>query len=750
MPRLTHFLLRHKLAVVAAWLVVLAAGAAAAGVVPGRLSQEFAFPGQEGYEANVAILEAYGNGGPGNPLVPVVTLPGDATVDSPGTRDALDRAFAGVAADPRLRVLAWPATTGDRRLVADGGRVVYALVWGPYQGQEGGDPAVGQRVADGLRRALPAGTGVQVTGIDQLRATAAEEPADTGVLVETLVGAVGALFVLAFVFGSFLALVPLLIAAVGILTTFLAVLGLTGLVEVSFIVQYLVALIGLGVAVDYSLLVVTRWREELANGHDREEAVHRAMATAGRSVVTSGGTVAVGLLALVLLPVPFLRSIGYAGLLIPLAATLATLTLLPVLLATVGPRLDWPASRRARRSWAPARPGSMAGRRWTGWAAGVARHRWLATLAALAVLVPLCVAALGLRLGEPPAAVLAQSGPAREALDRLERAGVGSGVLTPIEVLVPAGTDRRAVADHLGGVAGVRLAVAPTGAAWQRGGTELVSVLPVAETSTDDGEATVERVRDLAAAELPGARVGGSGALAIDATASLYGSFPLLLAAVAVITFVLLARAFRSLLLALKAIVLNLLSLGAAYGVLVLVWQEGHGSEAIWGIPATGAIAIWVPLMAFAFLYGLSMDYEVFLLARMREEYDATGSTGTAIVQGLGRVGRLVTCAALILFLSFASMAAIPELDVKILATALGAGILLDATILRALLVPALVALLGRWNWWLPLWAARILRVPPSLPAPEPAGPPPPGGRAEWRHAVSGDARGPGRPDAGP
>src|SRR5215207_344166 len=481
MPRLTRFLLRHKLAVVAAWLVVLAAGAAAAGVVPGRLSQEFAFPGQEGYEANVAILEAYGNGGPGNPLVPVVTLPGDTTVDSPGTRDALDRAFAGVAADPRLRVLAWPATTGDRRLVADGGRVVYALVWGPYQGQEGGDPAVGQRVADGLRRAIPAGTGVQVTGLDQLRATAAEEPADAGVRVETLVGAVGALFVLAFVFGSFLALVPLLIAAVGILTTFLAVLGLTGLVEVSFIVQFLVALIGLGVAVDYSLLVVTRWREELAGGHDREQAVHRAMATAGRAVVTSGGTVAVGLAALVLLPVPFLRSIGYAGLLIPLAATLATLTLLPVLLATVGPRLDWPASRRTR----------TVGRRWTGWAAGVARHRWLATLAALTVLVPLGVAALGLRLGDPPAEVLARSGPARQALDRLERAGVASGVLTPIEVLVPAGTDRTAAAARLAEVPGVRLAVAPTGPAWQRDGSGLVSVLPAAETSGDAGQATL-------------------------------------------------------------------------------------------------------------------------------------------------------------------------------------------------------------------------------------------------------------------
>jgi putative drug exporter of the RND superfamily len=721
MPRLTQFLLRHKLAVVAAWLVVLVAGGAAAGAVPGRLSQEFSFPGQEGYEANVAILETYGNGGPGNPLVPVITLPAGTTVDSPGVAGALERAFAGVAADPRLRVLAWPATSDDRRLVVDGGRIVYGLVWGPFQGLDGADPAMGRALADGLGRALPAGTVVQVTGLDALRTAAAEAPADTGVLVETLAGGLGALVVLAFVFGSFLALVPLLIAAVAILTTFLAVLGLTGLVEVSFIVQFLVALIGLGVAVDYSLLVVTRWREELAAGHDREQAVHRAMATAGRAVVTSGGTVAVGLLALVLLPVPFLRSIGYAGLLIPLAATLATLTLLPVLLATIGPRLDWPAGRRARRR-GPGRGAAGTGL-WTGWAAGVARHRWLATLAALAVLVPLGVAALGLRLGEPPAEVLAQSGPAREALDRLERAGVGSGALTPIEVLVPAGTDRQAAAQRLGGVAGVQLAVAPTGPAWQRGGTSLVSVLPVAETSGDAGEATLARVRDLVAAELPGARVGGSGALAVDATSTLYGSFPLMLAAVTVVTFVLLARAFRSLLLALKAIVLNLLSIGAAYGVLVLVWQEGYGSEAIWGIPATGAIAMWVPLMAFAFLYGLSMDYEVFLLARMREEYDGTGSTPAAIVQGLGRVGRLVTSAALILFLAFASMASVPELDVKIMATALGAGILLDATILRALLVPALVALLGRWNWWLPPWAARLLRVAPSTPAAEPAEP---------------------------
>jgi RND superfamily putative drug exporter len=651
------------------------------------------------------------------------------TVDRPGVRAALAAAFGGIAEDPRLRVLAWPATTGDRRLVADRGRTVFGLVWGPWRGTDAGASELAPALAGRLRAALPAGSSVQVTGIDELAAGAESQPGDTGVLVETLVGAAGALVVLAFVFGSLLALVPLLVAAVAILAAFLAVYGLTAVTDVSFLVQYLVALIGLGVAIDYSLLLVTRWREELAAGHDREQAVHRAMATAGRAVVTSAGTVAVGLLVLVLLPVPFLRSVGYGGLLIPLAAAAVTLTLLPVLLATVGPRLDWPANRlaarKARRRAVVARRGRTGSRLWTRWAGGVVRHRWLATLAALAVLLPLGVAALGLRLGEPPADTLARSGPTREALTRLQRAGVDGGALTPIEVLLPAGTDPERAAERLAGVPGVQAAAAPEGPAWRRDGSALVAVLPAAETGGGAGAATVERVRDLAAADLPGARVGGSGALAVDAAHAVYGAFPLMLAAVALVTFVLLTRAFRSLLLALKAIVLNLLSIGAAYGVLVLVWQEGHGSQAVWGIPATGAIAMWVPLMTFAFLYGLSMDYEVFLLSRMREEYDATGSTGTAVVQGLGRVGRLVTSAALILFLAFASLASVPAVDVKIMATALGAGILLDATVLRALLVPALVALLGRWNWWLPAWAARPLRVPPAPPAPE-ARPAPP------------------------
>jgi RND superfamily putative drug exporter len=707
MDWLSGFVLRHRLAVGLVWLAVLAAGLATAGSVSGRLSTGFDLPGAASYEADKAIMRSYGNGGSATPLVPVVTLPAGTSVDDPAAKAALGRAFAGLAADPRLRVVSY-ASTGDRGFVAADGRTTFGLVFTPPAGF--GQPDLGPAVAERLRGALPPGSSLTVTGLEELSAGGQTE--GNGVLAETLLGGLGALAVLAFVFGSLLALVPLLVAAVAILATFLVVLGLTALTDISFIVQFLVALIGLGVAIDYSLLLVTRWREELANGHGGDEAVRLAMASAGRAVVFSGVTVAVGLLALVLLPVPFLRSVGLGGMLIPLVSVLVNLTLLPVLLASAGRRLDWPRLRRE----------AHASRGWRAWANGVVRARWLAALAAGLVLGALVVAALGIQVGDARAETLAGTSPAGDGLRALERAGVPTGVLTPLEVLLPAGTDPAgtdpaAAAGRLAGVDGVHAALAPADAAWRRPGGALVEVLPAAETSTPAGKATVERVRAAVAADLPGARTGPS---LLDSAHAIYGTFPLMLTVIAVVTFVLLARAFRSLLLPLKAVLLNLLSVGASYGVLVLVWQHGYGSDLLWGIPATGAITMWVPLMTFAFLYGLSMDYEVFILARMREEYDRTGSTPAAITEGLGRTGRLVTSAALILFLSFVSLASTPQTDVRIMATGLGAGILLDATVVRALLVPALVSLFGRWNWWLPAWAARPLRVAPSLARREP------------------------------
>jgi RND superfamily putative drug exporter len=430
------------------------------------------------------------------------------------------------------------------------------------------------------------------------------------------------------------------------------------------------------------------------------------METAGRAVVFSGITVAIGLLALIALPLPFLRSMGYGGMLIPLVSVLVAITLLPVVLAKAGDRLDWPHLRSDDK----------ASRAWTAWARAVARRRWLAAGAGVAVIVALTLVATDLQLGTSDANTVAQSGDAKQSLTALERSGIGEGALLPHEVLVAGGTDPDRVAAALSSVDGIHGAVAPAAPDWRRGGTALVEAFPVDDTGKDTGKATLDAVRRAAHATGRGVRVGGEPASDADFVDAVYGSFPLMIGLIAITTFILLARAFRSLLLPAKAIVLNVLSVAAAWGVMVLVWQKGYGSELIWGIPATGSIPSWLPLMAFAFLFGLSMDYEVFILARMREEYDRTGSTELAVVRGIGRTGRLVTSAALILFLAFLALASGPGTDLKLFATALATGILVDATVIRGLIVPAVILLMGRWNWWLPRFPARLLRVEPSLP----------------------------------
>ena len=419
---------------------------------------------------------------------------------------------------------------------------------------------------------------------------------------------------------------------------------------------------------------------------------------------------AIGLLSMIVLPVPMLRSVGYGGVLVPLVSVVVSVTLLPVILATVGPRLDWPRLRTERR----------ASRVFSAWARGVYRHRWLAALAGLGILAALMLPALSLHLGEPGSSAQATSGPAHNALVTLTDGGVPSGVLTPAEVLTSSSAST--VATQAARVPGVYAAVAPATPDYQRDGTAIVTVIPVAESSVPAGQTTVTGLEH---ALLPSPHVigiGGDGAALIDFDHAVYGDFPLMLAIISAATFLLLTRAFRSVLLAAKAVVFNLISLAAAYGVLTWVWQDGHGSHALWGIPATGAITMWVPLMVFAFLFGLSMDYEVFILTRIREAYDRSGDARHAVVEGLGRTGRLVTSAAAILMLSFLSMSTGPQTDLKILATGLGAGILIDAVVVRCLLVPALVALFGRANWWLPSWLARVLRVPAPAAALAPAG----------------------------
>ena len=688
MDRLTHWVLTHRLVVVLVWLVVAVAGGVTTPTTVDRLSYDFALPGQPAYEANQEIQQRFGGGGLDDPLL--IVARGD---DASGT--ALSLAEQATGAVPGTRVVT-SADPGGEVLASQDGQVSVVVVYPPVT--PGPEPyASSQPALERLAgQARSGGADVELTGFTALTEGSG---GDRSVLIEVLLGGLGALVVLVLVFGSLLAGVPLLVAAVSILGTYLALLGLTGVTDVSFVVQYLVALIGLGVAIDYTLLIVSRWREERDGGADPDEAVVTAMRTAGRSVLFSGVTVAVSLAALVLVPLPFLRSIGLGGLLIPLFSVATAITLVPVLLSTVGPRLLWP-----RRT--PARARS---RFWERVAGGVLAHRWVTILVTGAGLLVVAAPVLTLTLGSPQLSGLASSSGQYRAVAAALDAGVPDGVLRPTEVLVP--EDRADdVAERLGGTEGVAAVAAPAGEGWRVDGQALLQVWSAEDPASDAGRATLERVRSELAAD-DDVSVGGSPAEDADFITAVYGDVAWTVLGVVVVTFLLLARALRSLWLPVKALVLNVVSISAAYGMTVLIWQHGYGSELLFDQAASGTVTTWVPIAAFSFLFGLSMDYEVFILARMREAYDEHGDTDRAVVDGIAHTGRLVTSAALILFLAFVALATTPSVDVKILATTLALGILVDALVVRGLLAPALVGVLGERNWTAPRWLRRLVRI---------------------------------------
>jgi RND superfamily putative drug exporter len=292
----------------------------------------------------------------------------------------------------------------------------------------------------------------------------------------------------------------------------------------------------------------------------------------------------------------------------------------------------------------------------------------------------------------------------------LADAHISPGVMEPLDVVVEGG-DAAQVAARLRAVPGI---VGATETGWRHGADSFVEAFPAEDGSAPGIQATVDRVN----AALTGSHGTLTGITAVnrDLLHALFGSFPAVFGLIVLLTLVLLTRAFRSVVLAVKAVLLNMLSLAATFGIVVLVFQQGHGAS-LWGLDATGSVIAWIPLMIFAFLYGLSMDYEVFMLTRMREAYDETGSTEQAIELGLARTGKLVTSGALILMFAFLVLSTSPGYEVKPLAAGIAAGIVLDATVIRALLVPALMRLLGDANWWMPQWTRSVLRVPAPSPA---------------------------------
>jgi len=699
LARLAHTVHGHRKIVIGGWILLTVFGVFATGRVSKRWFESFSIPGYSAYETNQKTVKTFGTGEQA-PLVAVFHSNGDITKQN--LAPAIQKA---AAVNSGSRVSSY-FDTHSSSYVSHDHHTTFAEIYPPGQNTFSGEPHI-KAVRAALRANAPPGVETHLTGLQPLYAASNGGGTGPSVLTEGLIGGVGALVILMFVFGTLPAVaIPLAIALTAILNTFTLVWVLTYLTNVSIIVQFLIALVGLGVAIDYALLMIFRFREELASGEDVETALVETMTHAGRSVIVSGSTVAVGLLSMVLLPLPFIRSIGIGGMLIPAVSVLVSITLLPALLSLLGHRIN-------RLRVMPKRFVTVTDPEsgwWGKWARLVSRRPL--PVAAVGVVIVGVLLALGSQLNPSEAQAKDFPGKGDAVTGRyvLASAGISAGAIKPFVVLTPAANADQ-VAQRLRGVEGVVGAVAPQ--SWQKDGLALVEAIPSVDGSSKAVRGTISRVKD---ALPPGASLGGVAPEDRDFVHAVYGNFPYVLLFVVLLTYVLLARAFRSLLLPLKAVILNLVSLGAAFGIIVFIFQQGHGSNAIWGVPATQSIIPWIPLMIFAFLFGLSMDYEVFMLTRMREAYDETGSTREAVALGLARTGKLVTSAALVLMFAFFVLSTSPGTDIKQFGIGLAAGIIFDATVIRALLVPAIMMLMGRWNWWLPAWAARPLRTRPSEP----------------------------------
>ncbi len=701
---LARFLTRRRWPVIGAWLALTLFGVFAAGQVSDRWLQSFSVPGKPAYEASERTLAAFGAGARA-PSVVVFHTDGDAARST-----AIAAAMRRVAATMPGALTSSYFSTRDRMYVSRDRHTTFMNVY--PAGSRALDAASGaERLRAAAAKQLPDAITVDVTGHAALGEASKHGEAGGGgsLMIETAIGALGALVILLFVFGTLPAvLMPLVVAIASILNTFTLVWALTYVTDVSVIAQFLIALVGLGVAIDYALVMITRFRDELRDGNDVETALVETVVHAGHSVIVSGTTVAIGLLALVALPLPLVRSMGLAGMLIPAVSVLASITLLPALLAVLGTRIN--SVRLLPRRFVDR--GNAEDGAWGRWARLVLRRPVVVGAAGLAIVGALAFAGTKLNADEAQLARFPGAGTAIEGRQMLAEAGISPGVMKPLAVLVENRGDAQAIAARLRAVPGIDGATVPAG--WQRGASSLVEAFPAIDGSAPGIQGIVDRVNE----NLRGTHGTLTGATAVDRdfVHALFDSFPFVLALVLVLTLLLLARAFRSIVLAVKAVVLNLLSLAAAFGVVVLVFQQGHGSE-LWGVEASDSVIAWIPLMIFAFLYGLSMDYEVFMLSRIREAYDETGSTEKAIELGLARTGKLVTSGALILMFAFLVLSTSPGYEVKPLAIGVGAGIILDATVIRALLVPAFMRLAGDWNWWMPSWAHTLLRVRRQEPA---------------------------------
>jgi RND superfamily putative drug exporter len=698
-------MLRFRVAVVASWLVVLVLGALAATKLPPLLANSLAVPGTDSESARTILRERFAEPDDG---VFTVVFPGR----SPPTD--IEQALL----ERRLAKAARAVPTGRPGELRDGG-TVFADIRTALSLPDA------KTHTDALRAALqaPEGRPALVTGqpavqrdLDRIFATDLRR----GELIAVTV----ALIALLLVFGLSPAVaVPFAVAACTIAATLAAVFLIAHGVSMVTYVTNLVALIGFALAVDYSLLIVFRFREEVPRADTTEEAVVRTMATAGRAVVVSGLAVALGLGLLTFIPVPLIRSLGIGGLLIPLASIAAAITLLPVLLSLLG-------ARGVRRHPKPRRTASVESGGWARLARVVMRRPVLFLTTGTALLVASALPVLALELTPGSISAIPRSPESVRAYELL-RESIGPGGITPAYVVVDAGAPegtrepavRRAV-DRLSDLVfrDEETKVVASGPdnpfVDPSGRYERLIVAGRHEFGEKETQHFVERLRGglVPAAAFPETAhvvVGGAPAQGLDFLDHAYAEFPWLAAGLLGLTYLVLLRAFRSLLLPLKAVLLNLLSVAAAYGLLVVIfrWDVGTG---FFGLRHADEIEGWIPIFLFAAIFGISMDYEVFLVSRMREAWDEAHDNARAVAHGLQRTGRVVTAAAAIMVGAFSGFAAGDVSGLQQFGVGLMLAVIIDATVVRAVLLPSLMTVLGPYNWWLPASVAQVVRVAPS------------------------------------
>jgi RND superfamily putative drug exporter len=709
MARWARTMIRFRWAVLAAWIVLLVTAGMAASGLSDLLTNRFVLPGAESEQAGQILERNFGRKPEGSFSLVVQGRPGAAQSLGAPTRAAAARAAKELPTAKLVDV---------RPVSAD---VVSATIASELQ------PADAKGHTEAMREAAGAIPGARVYLTGQSAVESDLEPVQNHDLQvgELYIAIPVALAILIFVFGTFAFLLPFMLAVVAIPVTLGLIWIFANFMTLSTYLTNMVALIGLGIAIDYSLLIVYRYREERRAGRDKDEAVARTMDTAGRAVVFSGTAVAIGLALMLAMPLPFMRGFGLAGLLIPLVSVLAAVTLLPVLLYWLEDRLD-----RVRLI-----PRSVIERRsdhernfWARLAGTIMRRPLVFAVGTAALLLALATPITALQLGPGSNEGVPRNLEAVKGLNILAGA-IGEGAISPTDIVVDTGraggagdpavqAGKLRLASLLRGDGEVADVVAAGPQTVDPSGRYLhIQAIGKHEYGLPPAQKFVDRLRDViipAAAFPTGVEVlaGGGPPFGVDFLDITYGAFPWLIAAVLLLTYVLLVRAFRSLLLPLKAIVLNLLSIGAAYGILVLVFKLGAGEP--FGLTQFDQIEGWIPVFLFAMLFGLSMDYEVFLVSRMREEWDANHDNASAVTQGLAKTGRLVTAAGLIMFAAFMGFVAGSIIGLQQFGLGLAAAILIDVTIIRALLVPSAMALFGRWNWWLPESVAKAFRVKPS------------------------------------